>query len=323
MAFRVSDKSRDFFESLVVGRPQNKVLEAIDRMIDWSAIRKVLTPAYSKSKEGKPAYDPVVLVKMLLLEMLYDLSDVRVAQECADRLSFRAFIGIDLKSPVPDDTTLVRFRNRLRHQNLLEKVEGIIMKTIEEKGFSLKGGSIIDATLIPAAAGPRDPDKWKKKKEAEASEGTAEGDAANQESAKKAPESPPEQEKAEVEKREPSPRKEPDADFTVKRGKCVFGFKAHLSRDLASGLVKSFRVTPASVHDTNIFAELIAEGDPVVLADKGYCSEKNRDFLEEKGILDGIMKKDRVREHPLIKELNRKLTHLSPFAALKTFFRPC
>lgn len=241
MAFREKDRSlADMFDALVAGGCANETLEMISSLVDWGEIRALIAPTYSASRSGAPAIDPVILVKMLLLESLYNLSDVRVAQECADRLSFRKFLGLALSEKTPDDTTLVRFRDRLREHGLLPGIEARMTQALANRGLCVRPGSItmIDATLVRAAVNepPRD------------RESGLRGEA-----------------------------KDPD--------------KLHIAQDRATGLIAAHRETPASVHDSRVFEELLRGDEGAVLADKGYDNARGREFLRKTGARDLVMRR--------------------------------
>jgi len=252
MAFRTKNGSRDIFEQLVVHRPSNETLEAIDGLVDWKVIRRILAHGYDKSGAGNHGYDPVILAKMLLLEHLYGLSDVRVAEECADRLSFRKFLGLELCDKTPDDTTLVKFRRRMAEHGLLEVMEEALAEMLHERGLSIRPGSmaIVDATLIEAAVRPPRGDKESGKKEE---------------------------------------ARDPDADHTVKNGEPHYGYKLHAAQDVATGLITAHEVTAASVHDTNVCEELLSGEESALLADKGYDDSSRRERLRARGIEPLIM----------------------------------
>jgi IS5 family transposase len=63
---------------------------------------------------------PLVLLKCLLLQQWYRLSDPGLEEALADRLSFRRFVGLALADPVPDHSTLSRFRSELVRRGLSE-----------------------------------------------------------------------------------------------------------------------------------------------------------------------------------------------------------
>jgi len=91
-----------------------------------------------------------------------------------------------------------------------------------------------------------------------------------------------------------------DSDWTVRNNQPVFGMKEHASIDVKSGLVLSTTVSKASEHDTNYFQYTVVKGihgkkvPSRVYADKGYCGEPNKDFLNMNGINDGIMRKNQI-----------------------------
>ena len=120
-------------------------------MIDWSAVEKRLGGIYDRA-EGRPAYRPLVMFKSLLLQQWYQLSDAELEEALAERLSFRKFVGMRLDEQVPDHTTLCRFRGKL--VGLEQALFAAIGKQLEGKGLMIKHGTLIDATLVAAAARP-------------------------------------------------------------------------------------------------------------------------------------------------------------------------
>src|SRR5262245_66049464 len=86
-----------------------------DDLIEWSEIEKNLEGIYSAST-GRPSYPLVTLFKALLLQQWYGLSDPRTEEAISDSISFRRFVGLSLSDPVPDDSTLSRFRAQLGHR---------------------------------------------------------------------------------------------------------------------------------------------------------------------------------------------------------------
>jgi IS5 family transposase len=102
-----------------------------------------------------------------------------------------------------------------------------------------------------------------------------------------------------------------ESDWTVKNKKAFFGMKEHASIDVGSGLVLSTSVSKASDNDTKhfsyvVFKSLHGKGySPNVYADKGYCSEANRDFLNMNGMGDGIMRKNQINATLTESEIKR------------------
>lgn len=93
----------------------------IKECVDWEWLRKTIRKGYKKNKNatGNPAYDPIVLFKILLLEKWYKLSDYQAEERINDSFLFSDFIDIALSAPAPDHSTICRFRNELTKLNRL------------------------------------------------------------------------------------------------------------------------------------------------------------------------------------------------------------
>ena len=87
----------------------------------------------------------VGVVKALLLQRWYGLSDPAMEEALKDRLSFRRFVGLPLSEAIPDHATLWRFREAL-DGGLCERLFLEIGRQIEVCGFVLKQGTLIDAS---------------------------------------------------------------------------------------------------------------------------------------------------------------------------------
>lgn len=142
------DRYMSIEEQWQPNRPRKEcMLDEIDELVNWEPIEKRLLKMYSKSK-GRPAIPPLGMFKLLLIEYFYDLSDVRVVQELRDRRSFERFCGIDLLEHKVDDTTVVKFRERIREANLTGRLLNIFNKQIEERGLLIKKGTLVDSTIV-------------------------------------------------------------------------------------------------------------------------------------------------------------------------------
>lgn len=137
-------------DSLMVAVPGNEFLERLEVSLDWSRLEKALHTMYP-AKTGRPPCAPLVLFKMSLLQHCYGLSDPQCEELVNDRLSWRRFVGLGLQEAVPDETTLVRFRQRLKEHGLHEKLLALVNQQLQERGLILKTCTLVDATLLQAA----------------------------------------------------------------------------------------------------------------------------------------------------------------------------
>jgi len=133
-------------------------LERLDELVKWYRFEKLLKDLRNETGPGRPSYPALVMFKALLLQSLYGLSDAELEEALADRLSFRRFLGLSLTEAVPDHTTLCRFRNLLIGAGLLDKLFAELDRQLDKAGVILRRGTMLDATIIEAAAGrpPRD-----------------------------------------------------------------------------------------------------------------------------------------------------------------------
>lgn len=132
----------------------NAQLERLDVLVKWYRFEKLVSHLRDASSAGRPAYPALLLVKALLLQAMYGLSDRELEDALADRLSFRRFVGLALGEAVPDHSVLNRFRNRLVAEGLEGKLFAELDRQLEKGGVMLKRGTMLDATLIPTLAAP-------------------------------------------------------------------------------------------------------------------------------------------------------------------------
>src|SRR5208282_4691337 len=126
-------------------------LDALSKCIDWAAVQKLLDAIYA-SAEGAASYPILCYVRIMLLQQWYGLSDREAELSIEDCLSFRRFAGIPLEEKVPDHTRIWAFRQKLAEVGLDKKLFEEINRQIEAQGLSVKKGTLIDATIIQAAA---------------------------------------------------------------------------------------------------------------------------------------------------------------------------
>ena len=289
MAFRENNPADNgsLFDGMIAGIPKNQTLATIKSIVDWKAVRAAMAPMYKDAKRGgTPGYDPVIMVRLLLLEHLYGLSDVQVSAEASDRYTFRDFLDLGPGKTVPDDTTISLFRQRLIRFGLEKKVFRQINADLSRAGLGVRRGAmkIVDATLVASAA-PTEKTTQGENNEEDVTLCTTDSD----------PVAPsPESEEKPCEKQESHAKRayrDREADWTVKRGTPVHGYKLHAAQDRASGLITEYLVTRASVHDSNVFEQLLDGTEAMVLADKAYDSTKHRRALLERATLPLIQSK--------------------------------
>ena len=272
MVDRIST-DESFFDYCIDQRLSKKsFLTDVDRLIDWKPIEKQLKKHYKKtqSADGRPAYPPLPLFKMLLLQRWYNLSDPGLEEAVNDRLSFLRFTGFSFESSIPDETTICRFRNELLKKGLYKKLLNRINHQLEKQEILVKKGAIVDAALVTSSRRPRKVIDLMPEDRRE----------------DESPDSPDHQ---------VSYSDDAEAAWVKKGNQPYYGYKVHMATDALQGFILGGHITPANRADTveleRVVDDLDLPPETVVLADKGYCSRRNREMLRKRGLHDGIMER--------------------------------
>lgn len=120
-------------------------LEALDRIIDFEAFRQVLVAALAYgdgAKGGRPLYDPVAMLKVLMLAAQNNVADARMEYLIRVRLNWWRFLGFDLGAPTPEANTIRLFREKLSKAGALDAVFTDFDRHLKERGYLAMGGQI-------------------------------------------------------------------------------------------------------------------------------------------------------------------------------------
>src|SRR5512137_2056901 len=128
-------------------------LSEANTLIDWERFRPIAEELYDNKTErgGHPNIDCVLMIKILVLQQWYSLSDQRMERELANNVSFINFLGFP--EIIPDSTTIWLFRERLMEKGKIESIWQELQRQLDAKGLVVKEGSIQDATFITSDPG--------------------------------------------------------------------------------------------------------------------------------------------------------------------------
>ena len=259
-------------------------LEQLTRVLNFEAFRYRLNKALKRSdgsQGGRPAYDVVLMFKILVLQSLYNLPDERTEFTIRDRLSFMRFLDIGVGDPLPDATTIWLFREHLTQANAVEKLFARFEHLLQEKGYLARSGQILDASLISA---PRQHNTRAEKEAIKAGKSA---------------------EEIWPDKTAKAAQKDTDARWTVKFSQAkarldgsppldlatpVFGYKNHIGIDRRYGLIRRWGVSSSGIHDSRRFVSLLDRSNTArdVWADTAYRSRGNEAPLAEGGFISRI-----------------------------------
>ena len=101
---------------------KKEFLAQIERIVPWKEWLTLIQPCYYKGERGNKPYPLETMLRLYLLQNLYDLSDEATAAEAIDSRAFSDFCGVDSSNQVPNGDTIGRFRNLLVKNGLQEKL---------------------------------------------------------------------------------------------------------------------------------------------------------------------------------------------------------
>jgi IS5 family transposase len=138
---------------------RDEFLATMNAIVPWVQLCEVVEPHYPKGVGGRP---PIGLERMLRIHFLqhwFNLADLACEEALYDSASLRRFVGIDLGTePVPDATTMLKFRRLLNEHKLGEELFAKVGEILQQGGFKLKTGTIVDATIIGAPSSTKNAD---------------------------------------------------------------------------------------------------------------------------------------------------------------------
>ena len=149
---------------------KKEFLSQIERIVPWGEWLTLIRPCYYKGERGNKPYDLERMLRIYLLQNLYDLADEATVAEVIDSRAFSDFCGVDSSNQVPDGDTLGRFRHIPEENGTQQKLFAEVVQSLMEKGLILKKGTIVDSTIIEAPSSTknrrkeRDPDAHQVKK---------------------------------------------------------------------------------------------------------------------------------------------------------------
>jgi IS5 family transposase len=138
---------------------KKEFLEKMDRIIPWEEWKGIVKPFYYKGERGNKPYELESMLRIHVLQNLYELADMAMMTEVIDSRSFSEFCGVDSSNQVPDGDTIGRFRALLVKHGLQEKMFAQVVALLQEQGLILKKGTIVDSTIIAAPSSTKNREK--------------------------------------------------------------------------------------------------------------------------------------------------------------------
>jgi IS5 family transposase len=272
------DEQENHRKLSAIGNP----LEMVQNVIDFEMFRDTLEDGVltkdKKSPAGAKPYDVVMMFKILILQRYYGLGDTQLEYQIIDRLSFKKFLGLESGDKVPDEKTVWAFREKLTNEGLVEKLFSQFNAHLKSQGLIMNEGKMIDASFTIAPRQRNTKEENKKIKEGVGNE---------------------------LWEDKPNKKKHKDIDarWTKKNGETFYGYKNHAKVDSKSKFIDKYKVTDASVHDSQALDDLLEEEDKGqdIYADSAYTGEDQEKTINKYEMNNKVHEKG-YRNKPLTDE---------------------
>ena len=269
------DKEENLQKLSSMGNPLEMTSQVIDFELFRDALEEKLLNKNKKNNAGAKPFDVVMMFKIMILQRYYGLGDTQIEYQIIDRLSFKKFLGLESGDKVPDEKTIWLFREKMTTSGLVEDIFTLFNRYLEEKGFIMNEGKMIDAsfTVTPRQRNTREENKKIKE---------GKGD--------------------ELWDDKPNKKKHKDIDarWTKKNGETFYGYKNHTKVDTKSKFIDKYTVTDASVHDSQALDDLLDEKDKGqdLHADSAYTGEEQEKVINKYKVKNKVHEKG-YRNKPL------------------------
>jgi transposase, IS5 family len=265
-------------------------LLALSKLINWEGFRPGLEeyfPTEKLARGGRPRMDPLMMLKILILQKLYDLSDQAMEFQIADRLSFQRFLGIESTKGIPDEKTIWLYREQIKEHGLIDQLFNEFLQRLRDKSMIINKGKIVDASLVHVP------------KQRNTKEENSKLDAG------KTPETWKENPNKDR-------QKDKDATWVKKNGQSYYGYKDHIKIDSKSKLIEEYQVSVNSLHDSQALEDVLGNEDENqnLYADSAYRSQEIEEMLKGKGIKSKVHEKG-YRGKPLTEKQKTRNTKKS------------
>jgi|AntAceMinimDraft_17_1070374.scaffolds.fasta_scaffold02550_4 IS5 family transposase len=263
---------------LNLGDPLDKINKTINFEMFRAKLESKLLNQNKKNNAGARPFDVVMMFKIMILQRYYGLGDTQIEYQILDRLSFKKFLGLESGDKVPDEKTVWLFRENITNTGLIEKIFEQFRQFLENKGLIINEGKMVDAsfTLAPRQRNTREENKIIKE---------GKGD--------------------ELWNDKPNKKKHKDIDgrWTKKNGETFYGYKNHAKANTKSKFIETYKVTDASVHDSQPLDDLLTEKDEYqdLNADSAYTGEEQEKVISKYKMTNKINEKG-CRNKPLTDE---------------------
>lgn len=260
---------------------QGDPLVFLKEKIKWEQFSPILENVFKKEAKGpggRPPFNYIMMFKILILQRYYNLSDDRTEFQILDRMTFMRFLDLELSDKVPDSKTIWLFKETLIEANVIESLFNLFHSELEKQGYIGNEGKIIDASFVEVPRQRNSREENQKIKEGIIPEEWQNNPLKLS-------------------------QKDTDARWTKKNDVSFYGYKDNVKIDKKSKLLDTYKVTDASVHDSQPLDGILDEKDEnqPLYADSAYTGEEPENTIKNKKMINCVNEKG-YRNKPLTEE---------------------
>ncbi|MDR2971489.1 MAG: IS5 family transposase [Bacteroidales bacterium] len=278
------------------------ILEKLNAIVNWNIFIPILNEAIPREtniKGGRPPFNNLLMFKILIIKVLYNLSFDQVEYQINDRLSFMRFLGFDIGSQVPDAKTIWLYEDLLSKSDSGKQLFNKFFEIIDFQGYVTKTGSIVDATFIET---PR------RKNTQEQRETLKNGNIPSEWNDPNHPQK--------------LLQRDIDATWAMQGNEVHFGYKDHIKIDNDSKLIVDYNISTASSNDHKGAVGLFTGNDKVAYGDSAYSNLELpygvKNMLHEKGNRNNPLTEEQIKNNQIKSKLRCRVEHV--FAGIVKMF---
>lgn len=266
----MAQKTQNYFLSSTIYQqvvPENSFWRKASEFIDWDKWSVKLSKLYNNQFGGNSNWPAKMMLKILLLQRVYNTSDRKTQEMCTQNLMVKFFLGLEVSEQAPDYSTISKFRSMILRELGAEFYEEFfqdILVELSNAGLGFGTTSVVDSTITTA-----DVNTWKDRERRELGNEPRDKDASWTAKSR--------------------PNKKPTGNSTT----YYYGYKTHAAVDIDSQVITAVIPTTASKHDGEYAGGLVDSAKQVhevkeLIADKGYDDSFLIHALEEEDIYPAI-----------------------------------
>lgn len=136
-------------------------LAQMEKVVPWESLLAVVEPHYPRSgRRGRPPMGLELMLRIYCMQQWFSFSDRQMEDALYEIESVRRFAGFtSVTAALPDETTILKFRHRLETHRLTEKLLTVVNDHLKRQGLLVSKGTMVDATIVPAASSTKNKDK--------------------------------------------------------------------------------------------------------------------------------------------------------------------